>query len=145
MPDSCDPMVCSSTSSSVHGILQEIFPTQGSNPCLLHCRQILYQLSHQGSPTSLHYPWGMHIHFLNSISKISTFYVPLPPAELVAPERFCSNYTTGLLLLLFFLNLKAVSCSFCILGTLYNPTYWAQLTLSVLTIGKKPFSYPDFS
>ena len=30
--------------------LQEIFPTQGSNPGLLHCRQILYQLSHQGSP-----------------------------------------------------------------------------------------------
>ena len=26
-----------------------IFPTQGSNPCLLHCRQILYQSSHQGS------------------------------------------------------------------------------------------------
>ena len=23
---------------------------QGSNPCLLHCRRILYQLSHQGSP-----------------------------------------------------------------------------------------------
>ena len=28
-----------------------IFPTQGSNPGLPHCRQILYQLSHQGSPT----------------------------------------------------------------------------------------------
>ena len=27
-----------------------IFPTQGSNPGLLHCRQILYQLSHKGSP-----------------------------------------------------------------------------------------------
>ena len=30
--------------------LQGIFLTQGSNPGLLHCRQILYQLSHQGSP-----------------------------------------------------------------------------------------------
>ena len=30
--------------------LQGIFPTQGSNPGLPHCRQILYQLSHQGSP-----------------------------------------------------------------------------------------------
>ena len=29
--------------------LQGIFPTQGSNPGLLHCRQILYQLSHKGS------------------------------------------------------------------------------------------------
>ena len=26
-----------------------IFPTQGLNPGLLHCRQILYQLSHEGS------------------------------------------------------------------------------------------------
>ena len=30
--------------------LQGIFPTQGSNPGLPHCRQILYQLSHKGSP-----------------------------------------------------------------------------------------------
>ena len=30
--------------------LQGIFPTQGLNPGLPHCRQILYQLSHQGSP-----------------------------------------------------------------------------------------------
>ena len=26
------------------------FPTQGSNPGLPHCKQILYQLSHKGSP-----------------------------------------------------------------------------------------------
>ena len=31
-------------------LLQGLFPTQGSNWGLLHCRQILYQLSHQGSP-----------------------------------------------------------------------------------------------
>ena len=31
-------------------LLQQIFPTQGSNPALLHYRQILYQLSQQGSP-----------------------------------------------------------------------------------------------
>ena len=31
-------------------LLQGIFPTQGLNPDLLHCRQILYQLSHKGSP-----------------------------------------------------------------------------------------------
>ena len=31
-------------------LLQGIFPNQGSNPGLLHCRQILYHLSHQGSP-----------------------------------------------------------------------------------------------
>ena len=31
-------------------LLQGIFPTKGKNPGLLHCRQILYQLSHKGSP-----------------------------------------------------------------------------------------------
>ena len=31
-------------------LLQGIFPTQGLNPGLLHCRQILYQLRHKGSP-----------------------------------------------------------------------------------------------
>ena len=31
-------------------LLQGIFPTQGLNPGLLHCRRILYQVSHQGSP-----------------------------------------------------------------------------------------------
>ena len=31
-------------------LLQGIFPTQGSNPGLPHCRLILYQLSHRGSP-----------------------------------------------------------------------------------------------
>ena len=59
-PTLCDPMDCSLPSSSVHGIfpgkstgvdchflLQRIFPTQGSNPGLPHCRQMLYRLSHQ--------------------------------------------------------------------------------------------------
>ena len=31
-------------------LLQGNFPTQGSNPGLLHCRRILNHLSHQGSP-----------------------------------------------------------------------------------------------
>ena len=34
-----------------HSLLQEIFPIQGSNPHLLHCRWIFfYHLSHEGSP-----------------------------------------------------------------------------------------------
>ena len=31
-------------------LLQGILPTQGLNPGLPHCRRILYQLSHEGSP-----------------------------------------------------------------------------------------------
>ena len=34
-------------------LLRGIFPTQGSNPGLPHYRQILYQLSHKGSPLAL--------------------------------------------------------------------------------------------
>ena len=65
-PTLCDPTDCSLPDSSVHGdspgmntgvgnhsLLQGIFPTQGSNPGLQHCRWILYHLSHQGSPLML--------------------------------------------------------------------------------------------
>ena len=59
-PPLCDPTDCSPPGSSLHGILQartlewvampslqRIFQTQGSDPGLLHCRQILYHLSHR--------------------------------------------------------------------------------------------------
>ena len=36
-----------------HFLLQVIFLTQASNPGLLHCRQILYHMSYQGSPRIL--------------------------------------------------------------------------------------------
>ena len=62
-PALCEPMDCSPPGSSAHGdsagkntgvgchaLLQGIVPTQGLNPGLPHCRQILYHLSHQGSP-----------------------------------------------------------------------------------------------
>ena len=61
-----DPMDCSLPGSSVcgdfpgkntgvgcHFLLQGIFPTQESNLGLLHCRQILYQLSYQKPLLSL--------------------------------------------------------------------------------------------
>ena len=41
------------TGMDCHALLQGIFPTQGSNPGLPHCRWILYHLSHQGSPRRL--------------------------------------------------------------------------------------------
>ena len=36
-----------------HSLLQGILPTQGWKPGLPHCRWILYQLSHKGSPRIL--------------------------------------------------------------------------------------------
>ena len=60
------PTLCDPVDYTVHGncpgqntgvgnlsLLQGIFQTQGSNPGLLHCRQILYHLSHKGSPRIL--------------------------------------------------------------------------------------------
>jgi len=38
------------TGVGCHALLQGIFPTQGSNPGLPHCRQVLHCLNHQGSP-----------------------------------------------------------------------------------------------
>ena len=47
----CNPMDCGkNTGAGSLSLLQGFFPTQGSNPGLLHCREILYHLSHQGSP-----------------------------------------------------------------------------------------------
>ena len=37
-------------------LLQGIFPTQGLNPGLPHCRQILYQLSHKENWTGSQFP-----------------------------------------------------------------------------------------
>ena len=51
-----------------HSLLQGIFPTQGLKPGLLHCRQILYQLSHTESPRILQwvaYPYMyIYMHLL---------------------------------------------------------------------------------
>ena len=58
-PTLCDPMDCpwnspgQNTGVGSLSLLQGIFPTQGSNPGLPHCRQILYQLSYKGSPRTL--------------------------------------------------------------------------------------------
>ena len=41
------------TGVACHALFQGIFPSQGSNPGLPRCRQILYWLSHQGSPRIL--------------------------------------------------------------------------------------------
>ena len=56
-PTLCYPMDCpwnsphQNTGVGSLSLLQGIFPTRGSTWGLLHCKQILYQLSSQGSPT----------------------------------------------------------------------------------------------
>ena len=62
-------------------LLQGIFPIQGSDPGLPHCMQILYQLSHQGSPFS-------SIQFSHSVMSNS-----LRPHELQHARPPCSSPT----------------------------------------------------
>ena len=105
-------MDCSPPASSVHrdspgkntgggcpAILQGIFPTQGSNPGLPHCRRILYQLSHQGSsPNTLPVakprksldPFDVSvIWFLNVCWKTSETCLPPPCKRLVSRVFHC--------------------------------------------------------
>ena len=58
-PTLCDLMDCAwnspgqNTGEDSLSLLEGIFPTQGSNLSLPHCRQLLYCLSHQGSPIQI--------------------------------------------------------------------------------------------
>ena len=47
------PTLGQNTGVGSHSLLLEIFPTQGSNPGLPHCRRMFHHLSHQGSPRIL--------------------------------------------------------------------------------------------
>ena len=94
----CNPIDCNLAGSSVHGdfpgknvgagchaVLQGIFPTQGSNPSLPHCRQILYKLSHQGSPRKLEwvaYPFSRGSFQPRNQTRIPDLQVDSLPAEL---------------------------------------------------------------
>ena len=90
-PTRCDPMDCSPPGSSVHGnspgkntgmgchaLLQGIFPTQGSNPDILHFRQTLSHLSHQGTV----YKLGVLCPFAPMLWRPPDHY-PSPPFSLL--------------------------------------------------------------
>ena len=76
------------TGVGCHVFLQGIFPSQGSNSSLLHCRRILYHLGHQGSPWhSLGHPYCCRWHYfilfndwviLYCINVPHLLYVPIP-------------------------------------------------------------------
>ena len=99
------------TGVGCHALPQRIFPIQGSKPGLPHCRQILYPLSHQGSPRILEsllqgifltqeltgvsciagwfftsWPtreaWAQHIHSINSI------HMSVPTSQLLPQPPF---------------------------------------------------------
>ena len=92
----CDLMDCSlpgcpwdslgkGTGVCCHALLQGIFPTQGLNPGLRHCRQILYQLSHKGSPRILEwvaYPFSNISSRPRNQTGVSSLQADSLPAEL---------------------------------------------------------------
>ena len=72
-----------------HCLPQRIFPTQGSNPGLLHCKQMFYHLSHQGSPQS----WLklMSIELVMPYNHLMLFYLLLFLPSILPSIRVFSN------------------------------------------------------
>ena len=54
-------ILCQDTGVGSLSLLQGIFPTQGSNLGLPHCRRILYQLSHKGLTESQNFIMMKHL------------------------------------------------------------------------------------
>jgi len=110
-PTLCEPVDCSQPGSSVHGdspdkntgvgcyaLLQGIFPTQGLNPGLPHCRWILYHLSHQGSPRILKwvaYPFSRESSWPSNWTSVSCiagrFFTSWTTREANALEEWIPN------------------------------------------------------
>ena len=104
-PTLCNPMDCSPAGSSVlgdspsrntgvgcHALLQGIFPIQGSNPGLPHWRQILYHLSHQGSPSLLLPHIRNQLTPPQGVRKGNCCLFLLPPAAARFPINPCLNF-----------------------------------------------------
>ena len=83
-----------------HGFLQGIFPTQGSNPGLLNCRQIFYHRSHLGSPPEPKYPLNKNNGHASLCTRVSStvamheygsWVTPCPPTPLSVLSRAAAS------------------------------------------------------
>ena len=80
------------TGAGSHFLLQGIIPTQGSNSCLPHGRQILYHLSHQETPTYIIKVCKYYIPFYN-IAMFALEFVKISLINIICkdvPFLFCS-------------------------------------------------------
>ena len=68
-------------------LLQGIFPTQGSNPSLPLCRQILYQLSHQGRPVDTQWEFKSTFFYLIAVSLWTTDFTSLSLSWIIPKMR----------------------------------------------------------
>ena len=109
----CNTMDCSLPGCSVHGdspgkntalgfhaLLQRIFPTQGSNPGLPYCRQILYCLSHWGRVVNKHIVrlyththTHTHAYYISSLNRIELRECPTsaPQHRSTDLSEFCEK------------------------------------------------------
>ena len=78
-PTLCDPMDCSlwnspgqNTGVGILSLLQGIFPTQGSNPGLPHCRRILHQLITREAQL-VYWIWQSHCSFCGLLLLFNQF------------------------------------------------------------------------
>ena len=88
-------------------LLQGIFPTEGSNPGLLHYRQIVYQLSHKGSPRILEwvaYPFSSRSSWPRNWTQVSCiaggFFTNWVIKEAPSCSRVSCYYVYGVMMLL---------------------------------------------
>ena len=109
-------------------LLQGIFPTQRSNPGLPHCRWILYQLSHKGSPKILE-------------------WVAYPFSSRAAQPRNWTGVSTLIILFFFkFICIYFFGCTmqhersyFPLQGSNLCPLLWKLRFLTIGPPGKSPF------
>ena len=94
-----------------HSLLQGIFPTQGSNPGLPHCRQwILYQLSHKGSPRILKwvaYPFASRYSWPRYQTRSPALQVDSLPTELWG-KLILKGWITFVCMKLYYLQRKRI-------------------------------------
>ena len=112
-------------------LLQGIFPTQVSNPGLSHCRRILYQLSHKGSPWGKDYCTNSKHLFQAAQKSLLNFWVrvclkPHPSFWSVS----CSSYMKFFFMLFFFV-FRPLDC--CLLYDFLSliMTYYSIILLFV--------------
>ena len=130
------------TGVGCHFLLQGIFPTQGSNPGLLHCRQILYQLSFKGSPI----PHCSEIHILSSYyykldhPKINTLFLFLSLSRFELYPMPLNFFDLDLIRSFFFYGfLFYISSSWGLLGNSLTLSFPSPLFFS-LSYFLSPFS-----
>ena len=126
------------TGVGCHFLLQGISLTQGSNPGLLHCRQILYQLSYEESPINgLTFGQsaapGTHPRQERDEGQGALSMAPslLRSRELAWPlthlSRVLSHQVLGTILTSCYLSLRVEITSYCINLPFSIPTFYPHL------------------